>query len=178
MNILVFLSQAAIPILIVAILTAGFLKKQNIYDEFVEGAADGIKTAVKILPTLVGLMVSVGVLRASGFLDAVCGLMQGLAERIHFPSELIPLVIVRLFSNSAATGLLLDLYREYGTDSFLGLTASIMMSSTETVFYTMSVYFMAAKVTKTRWTLPGALIATFAGVAASVVIAQISIASI
>ena len=84
---------------------------------------------------------------------------------------MVPLTVVKMFSSSAATGLLLDAYKEFGTDSFLGLIASISMSCTETIFYTMSVYFMTAKVSKTRYTLTGALIATFAGLAASVVLA-------
>ncbi|MDE6961607.1 MAG: spore maturation protein, partial [Lachnospiraceae bacterium] len=95
----------------------------------------------------------------------------GLAEFLHFPVQLIPLSIIRLFSSSAATSLALDLYKSYGTDSYIGLTASIMMGCTETVFYTMSVYFLTAKVTKSRWTLAGALVSTFAGIAASVVLA-------
>ena len=81
---------------------------------------------------------------------------------------MVPLAIVRMFSSSAATGLVLDIFKEYGTDSRIGLIASIMMSCTETIFYTMSVYFMAAKVRKTRYTLAGALAATLAGIMASV----------
>ena len=86
---------------------------------------------------------------------------------------MIPLIIVRMFSSSAATGLSLDLFREYGTDSYIGLITSIMMSCTETIFYTMSVYFLAAKVRKTRWTLTGALVSTAAGIAASVFLARL-----
>ena len=127
---------------------------------------------MKILPTLVGLMVAVGMLRASGFLELISRLLTVPAQWIHFPVELVPLAIVRLFSSSAATSLALDIYKEYGTDSQIGLIASIMMSSTETVFYTMSVYFLTAKVSKTRWTLAGALLSTLAGIAASVVLAR------
>ena len=90
---------------------------------------------------------------------------------IGFPGELVPLSLVKMFSSSAATGLLLDVYKKYGTDSFLGLAASISMCCTETIFYTMSVYFMTAKINRTRYTLAGALIATFAGLAASVFLA-------
>ena len=89
-----------------------------------------------------------------------------------FPGELVPLTLVKMFSSSAATGLLLDLYREYGTDSVIGRIASISMSCTETIFYTMSVYYMTAKVTKTRYTVKGAMLATAAGLAASVVLAS------
>lgn len=144
--------------------------KCNVYDSFVTGAKDGMKTVVEVMPTLIGLMVGVGVLRASGFLDFVCDNLAAVAEILHFPGELIPLAIVRLFSSSAATGLALDIFKEFGTDSYTGLVASIMMGCTETVFYTMSVYFMTAKIKKTRWTLPGALLATFAGIGASVII--------
>lgn len=149
----------------------GLLMKKNIYDEFIKGAADGFKTVLNIMPTLIGLMMGVGILRASGFLEFVAKIIGNFTHAINFPAELVPLAIVRLFSSSAATGLALDLFKEYGTDSKIGLTASIMMGCTETVFYTMSVYFVAAKVTKTRWTLPGALLTTAAGVVASVVLA-------
>ena len=144
--------------------------KQPVYEEFVEGAKDGFWTVIKIMPTLIGLMVAVGVLRASGLLDCIAqGLGQVTAE-IGFPAELFPITIVKMFSSSAATGLLLDIYKEYGADSTLGKMASIMMSSTETIFYTMSVYFMSVKIKKTRYTLAGALLATVAGTLASVVI--------
>ena len=144
---------------------------RSVYDEFVKGAKKGLSTVVSILPTLVGLMMGVGILRASGALDAFGNLLRPAAEFVHFPVELVPLSVVKMFSSSAATGLLLDIYQKYGTDSFIGRIASISMSCTETIFYTMSVYFIAAKVSKTRWTLPGALIATVSGLAASVVLA-------
>mgnify|MGYP000192329446 CR=1 FL=1 len=92
-------------------------------------------------------------------------------RRIGFPGELVPLTVVKMFSSSAATGLLLDIFKEYGTDSYIGRIASISMSCTETIFYTMSVYYMTARVTKMRYTLTGALLATLAGVTASVVLA-------
>ena len=124
------------------------------------------------MPTLVGLMVAVGVLRSSGFLAFVGSLFRGVTDRIGFPSQLMPLVFIKMFSSSAATGLVLDIFKTYGTDSYIGLITSIMMSCTETIFYTMSVYFLAAKVTKTRYTLKGALAATAAGIAASAFLAM------
>ena len=132
------------------------------------GAKSGFFTVIKIMPTLIGLMVAVGVLRASGFLDFLSEMIGKVTAYVGFPSQLVPLAIVRMFSSSAATGLVLDVFKEYGTDSRIGLIASIMMSCTETIFYTMSVYFMAAKVRKTRYTLAGALAATLAGIMASV----------
>lgn len=166
-----YISDFIIPVIIFYIIAYALTEKVNVYDEFVAGAGDGLKTVLKIMPTLVGLMAAVGMLRASGFLDFVAFHLMGIASVLHFPVQLIPLAIVRLFSSSAATSLALDIYKSYGTDSYIGLTASIMMGCTETVFYTMSVYFLTAKVTKTRWTLTGALISTFAGIAASVALA-------
>lgn len=166
-----YLSDFIIPVVIFYIIACALIERVNVYDEFVTGAADGVKTVLKILPTLIGLMAAVGMLRASGFLDFLALRLMGIASFLHFPVQLIPLAIIRLFSSSAATSLALDIYKSYGTDSYIGLTASIMMGCTETVFYTMSVYFLTAKVTKTRWTLAGALLCTLAGIGASVVLA-------
>lgn len=171
MQAMLFLSDIMIPMLIFCIVAYGILNKQNIYEEFIEGAKDGFSTVIGIMPTLIGLMVAVGILRASGFLDFFASICANVTELIGFPSELLPVTVVKMFSSSAATGLLIDIYKEYGTDSMLGKMASIMMSSTETIFYTMSVYFMSVKIKKGRYTLAGALIATIAGTVASVVLA-------
>lgn len=163
-----YITDFIVPAVILLIVAYGVSEKVKVYDEFVRGAKKGFYTVIKIMPTLIGLMVAVGILRASGFLGFLAGLLGKLTDYIGFPSQLVPLAIVRMFSSSAATGLVLDLFKEYGTDSRIGLIASIMMSCTETIFYTMSVYFMAAKVKKTRYTLTGALLATVAGIVASV----------
>lgn len=173
MDILVSISGCIIPALIFFIAIYGALKKVPVYDEFVEGAKDGIKTVYNIAPTLVGLMVAVGILRSSGLLDFLSDIIGNFTDNIGFPSRLVPLTLVRMFSSSAATGLVLDIFEQFGTDTFIGITASIIMSCTETIFYTMSVYFLTAKVTKTRWTLPGALIATTAGIISSVILAML-----
>lgn len=171
MRFFLYLTDMVIPMVIFGIVCYGILMKVDVYDTFIKGARSGFFTVIKIMPTLIGLMVAVGVLRASGFLDFLAGHIGSVTKYIGFPGEMVPLTVVKMFSSSAATGLLLDAYKEFGTDSFLGLIASISMSCTETIFYTMSVYFMTAKVSKTRYTLTGALIATFAGLAASVVLA-------
>ena len=93
-------------------------------------------------------------------------------EYINFPAELMPLAVVKLFSSSAATGLALDIFKTYGVDSMLGKITALMLSSTETVFYTISVYYMSVKVKKTRWTIAGALICTVSGIIASVMLAR------
>lgn len=165
------ISNIIIPVIIFYIIAYGVMSKTNVYEDFVKGAKDGLKTVVGIMPTLVALMTAVGVLRASGFLSFLEGLVSPLSNKIGFPAELVPLAFIKMFSSSAATGLVLDIFKNYGTDSLVGLITSIMMSCTETIFYTMSVYFLAAKVTKTKYTLTGALLSTIAGIAASVVLA-------
>jgi len=172
MNRLVYMSQFIIPLVIFYIVGYGMLNKNNVYDDFVEGAKDGMKTVIGIMPTLIGLMVAVGILRTSGFLTFLSSQLQFFTDKISLPAPLVPIILMRLLSSSAATGLTLDVFKEYGTDSYIGLLTSIVMSCTEAVFYVMSVYFIAAGVKKTRWTLPGALIATVAGVVASVVITR------
>ena len=117
MRILLFLSDLMIPLLFFYIIGFGLLMKKDIYNDFVTGAFDGLKTVVKIMPTLIGLMTSVGILRASGFLDALASLLENLLKPTGFPSALVPLSIVKMFSSSAATSLLLDLYKQYGPDS-------------------------------------------------------------
>ena len=167
---LVTLSEMVIPLLILTIVTGGLLKKVDVYDAFVKGAMEGLKTVIHVLPTLIGLMMAVGVLRASGFLALIGTVFKGFTESVGIGSEVMPLLFIKLFSSSAATGLVLDIFGEYGPDSKTGLFTSIVMSCTETCFYTMSIYYMAAKVKRTRWTLPGALLCTFVGIAASFLI--------
>ncbi|MCI7149340.1 spore maturation protein [bacterium] len=171
MQFFLYMTDFIVPFLILGIVIYGISMNVDVYDTFIRGARSGFLTVIKILPTLIGLMVAVGILRASGFLEYISGLLGRVTQYVGFPGELVPLTVVKMFSSSAATGLLLDIFREYGTDSRVGLIASISMSCTETIFYTMSVYFMTAKVTKTRYTFAGALVATFAGLAASVVLA-------
>ena len=134
-----FLSESIIPLMVFLIVCYGLLNRQNIYQDFLEGAKDGFHTVIDILPTLIGLMTAVGILRASGFLDFLSKLLGKFAAFIHFPAELVPI--------------------------------SIMMSCTETIFYTMSIYFLHVGIKKTRFTLFGALFSTICGIAASVFIA-------
>lgn len=164
-------SNIIIPVIIFYIVAYGLASKTNVYEDFIKGAKDGFHTVIQIMPTLIGLMVAVGILRASGFLDFLAGIFSGVAGRLGFSSELVPLILIKMFSSSAATGLVLDIFKNHGPDSLLGMTTSIMMSCTETVFYTMSVYYMEAKVTKTRYTLTGAILTTVSGVAASIILA-------
>ncbi len=177
MKILLYLSEWLVPLMIFYIVGFGVLSKRPVFDDFLKGATEGIKTVFGVLPTLIGLMTAIGVLRTSGFLDAVSEILKIPAGVFKIPVELVPVILTRMISNSAATGLVLDIFKSYGPDSVIGNTASIIMGSTETIFYTMSVYFMTAKIEKTRWTLPGALTATAAGVLASIFLGNISCSS-
>lgn len=167
---LIWLSRALIPFAVCYIVAFGVISKRPVFDDFLAGAKDGMKTVADILPTLIGLMTAVGVLRASGFLDALGSWLSVPARWLHIPEPLIPLTLVRLVSNSAATGLVFDIFGRYGPDSFIGMTASVLMSCTETVFYCLSIYFGSVGVTKTRYALPGALVATAVGIAASILL--------
>lgn len=171
MKFFLYMTDFIVPFLILGIVIYGLGMQVNVYDTFIKGAKSGFWTVIKIMPTLIGLMVAVGILRASGFLEYLSILIGSVTDKFGFPGSLVPLTIVKMFSSSAATGLLLDIYKEFGTDSYVGLIASISMACTETIFYTMSVYFMTAKVRNSRYTLAGAMIATLAGLAASVALA-------
>lgn len=166
-----YLSEFMIPVLIFYIVAMGVAAKRNVYEDFMKGAKDGISTVVKIMPTMIALMVAVNVLRASGFLEMIAGLIRPLAEQLGFPEALVPLAVIKSFSGSGATGLLLDLFKEYGADSAVGKIGALMLSSTETIFYTMSLYFVTYKIQKTRYTLAGCIVSTIVGIAASTVLA-------
>ena len=173
MSVIVSISSFIIPGIMLFIVLYGIIKKQNVYDDFVTGATGGLKTVIKVMPTLIGLMVAVGVLRESGFMELMGKWLGKVTDPIGFPGELMPVTIVKIFSSSAATGMVLDIFKEYGPDSYMGKVTSLMMSCTETVFYTMSVYYITAKVTRTRWTLTGAILTTISGTIASVMLANV-----
>lgn len=174
MKFLLYLSEIIIPFTAAYIITHGLSMKRNVFEDFTKGAADGIKTAAELLPTLIGLLMGTRVLRASGLLDFLCNGIGYLIRFIgipDFPEELLPLAIVKMISASAANGLLFDIFKEFGTDSFTGMAASIMMSCSETMLYCLSIYFGSVHITKTRWSVSGSLIAILSGIFASLMLA-------
>lgn len=172
MQIITYLSNMVIPMFLFLVIGMGLLEKQDIYNDFLDGAEEGLKTVAKIVPTLIGMMVAVGVLRASGFLEFMGEFFGQFSGKIGFPGVLMPLTMVRLFSSSAAVGLLLDLFKKYGTDSTIGCMAALILGATESVFYCMSVYFGVVKIRRTRYTLVGALFASLVGVVSAVWVVQ------
>ncbi|MFV0520191.1 MAG: spore maturation protein [Lachnospirales bacterium] len=161
-----YFTNGVIPFFLLFVLAYSLFKKVDIFEVFKEGVFEGVKTVYLIFPTILGLMMAVSLLRATGFLDHLSIILSYVVPN-SFPADVIPLIMMRLVSSSAATGILLDLFEVYGTDTFIGRYISVMMCSTETVFYTMSVYFLSAKITKTRYTLIGALFANLVGVVIS-----------
>ncbi len=133
MNALAHLSDIVIPILIFFIVGYGFVSKVKVYETFLKGAKDGLKIVVDIVPTLIGLLVAVGMLRASGFFEMLGTLLGPAAAVVGLPAQLLPLLVVKLFSSSAATGLVLDIFRTSGPDSYAGMLTSILMSCTDTM---------------------------------------------
>jgi len=171
MRMLTYVSDMLIPLIIFFVVGYGLVSKVKVYETFLKGAKEGLRVVVDIMPTLIGLMMAVGILRASGFFDLLGTLVGPMTEGIGLPAQLVPVLIIKMFSSSAATGLVLDIFKTSGPDSYAGMLTSILMSCTETIFYTMSVYFLAAKVTKTKFTLSGALFSTLVGTIASMILA-------
>ena len=170
MSVILYLSDIIIPLIILCLIVNGLLMKLDIFSIFLDGAKEGLGLAVHILPTLIGLLTAIGVMKASHIFDMIGNILGPLLEWADLVPEVVTLMIVKLFSSSAATGMMLDIFTTYGVDSRYGLLSALMLSCTESCVYTMSVYFMAVKITDTRWTLAGALTATFAGMIASILL--------
>ncbi|MBQ3252815.1 MAG: spore maturation protein [Oscillospiraceae bacterium] len=152
-----------VPCLLFAAAAATLRKKENAYDLMLSGAADGLKLMVRLLPCLILLLTAVGMLRASGAIEILSNWLSPFFSLFGIPPETAMLVLIRPISGSAALAVGADLMAQYGVDSLIGRTAAIMLGSTETTFYTISVYFGAAGIQKTRYTLPAALIADLTG---------------
>ncbi|MCR4435002.1 MAG: spore maturation protein [Clostridiales bacterium] len=152
-------SVYAIPVIFLLILCTGIYKGVKVFDVFVEGAKEGLATVIRILPSLVGLLVAIGVFRASGALDLIVFAAAPVASALGIPAEALPLAFLRPISGSASLALVSDILKAYGPDSFIGRVASTMMGSTETIFYTLTVYFGAVGIKNIRYTLIAALAA-------------------
>lgn len=152
-----------IPGLMIVTACAALAKRQDVYGALLEGGLDGLKLLVTIVPALVVLLTAVHMLRASGAIELLTKWLSPVAAAVGIPAETLPLVLLRPISGSAALAIGADLMAVHGPDSLIGRTAAVMLGSTETTFYTISVYFGAAGVKKTRYTIPAALIADVTG---------------
>lgn len=162
----------SVPLIMAAIIISGLFNKVKIFDCFTSGAKDGMITVFKIFPSLLGLMVSVYMLKESGVLSFVSNLAEPMLKVLSVPKEVFPLFMMRPVSGSGSLGILSDILSTYGADSYIGKCASVMMGSTETTFYTIAVYYGCINITKTRHTLPCALIADFTGMVIACVVTR------
>ncbi len=173
MQIVNYLSASAIPIVILIIIFYGLKEKKKVFDIFLEGATEGMKIVVNLFPTLIGIFLAVGALRNSGILDFIIELISPVTNLLKIPSQILPLAMLRPISGSASMGVAVDIMKQYGVDSTIGLITSCIMGSTETTFYTIAIYTACVKVKKIRFVLAAALLADLAGMITSVIICQI-----
>jgi spore maturation protein B len=164
------ISLWAIPVLLVVIPLVGLLRKVKVYDVFIEGAKEGFDVAVKIIPFLVGILVAIGMFRASGAMDLLMAAIRPLVTSTGFPAELVPLAILRSLTGSGSLAFTTDLIKTYGPDSVIGRMAATLYGSSETTFYVLAVYFGAVGVRRTRHAVPAALIGDIVAAIAAVVI--------
>ena len=173
MQVINYISSAAIPTVILIILLYGVAEKNKVYDTFLEGAKDGIEIVFKLFPTLVGIFLAVGALRQSGIIALIIKLISPITNLLKIPNQILPLAMLRPISGSASMAVAVDIMQKYGVDTTIGLITSTIMGSTETTLYTIAVYTSCVGVKKTRFVLFAALIADFVGMITSVVIWQI-----
>lgn len=152
-------TKSIIPITVIIILGYGMIKGRKVYEWFLEGAKDGLMVCLKIFPCLLAMLVAVQIFKNANLLDLVNKLVAPLSGAIGLPQEVVPLVLIKPISGSGAIGMFTDIIKTYGTDTFIGLVASVIMGTTETIFYTITVYYGAAKIKKIRHTLWAAVIA-------------------
>lgn len=158
-----------LPGLILALLIYAYIKGVDVYSAFISGASEALPLIGKILPTMAAMMIALAIFRHSGAMSRFTGLISPICQAVGMPEELAPLFVLRPFSGSAAMALLQDVYSSCGADSFLGCAASVMLGSTETIFYTVSLYLGSVGITKPRHSVAAALIASVAGAAAALV---------
>lgn len=152
---------AVLPVVIGIILVYAFIKGLDVFDSFITGAREGIKTTVNILPTLIGLIVAVSMLRASGLLDAITSVVAPAAQAVGISPEIVPLMLLRPVSGSGSSAYTISILEQFGPDSQTGMIASVLSSATETTFYAIAVYFGATKYKKLSYTVPVSLLGDF-----------------
>lgn len=163
------MSAAIIPLLAAVVVVYAIVKKVDVYDAFVKGAMEGLPILLRVLPYMAAMLISIQLLRASGAIDALTGAIGKPLEAAGMPVELLPMALLRPFSGSAAMAMVADIFKNHGVDSMLGLTASTMIGSSETIFYTLAMYFGSVGIQKTRFTLPVALLSSLVSVIGSIV---------
>ncbi len=159
----------AVPFVIMFIVVFGAVKKVDLFESFRQGAKDGIGSLISVAPSLIGLVLAVNMLDASGFFDIICSLLSPVCSAVGIPQEVLPLGLIRPVSGSGSYAVLSSILEKYGPDSLIGKTASVMAGSTETTFYAIAVYYGAAGIRKTRYTVPAAIAADLCGIITAVI---------
>ena len=172
MSLINFLSSVSMPMVILFIIIYGVREKNKVFDSFLDGAKEGIKTTLSILPTLVGLFFAIGALRSSGVLDLITKIVSPLLNILNFPTELVPLSLLRPISGSGSIAVATDIMKNCGVDTLIGNIASTIMGSTETTLYTIAIYTSCVKVKKTRYILLAALTGDVVGIIASNIVCR------
>lgn len=172
MSIASLISNAVFLSFVVGIPLIAAFRGVVVFDAFIEGAKEGVYTTVRIIPHLVGLLVAIGMLRASGFFDVISRGLSPVLTRIGVPADILPFAFIRPFSGSAANGVMADIIHQHGGDAFISKLTATMMGSTETTFYVIAVYFGAVGIRKTRYAIPVGLTADIAGMIASVIVCR------
>ena len=157
------LFSMVVPLVLCGVALYSALRRVDVYDALVQGAGEGLETLLHIVPALVALMTAVSMLRASGALDLAAAALAPALDRVGLDARLLPLMLTRPISGSAALGVGADLITTWGPDSTVGRTAAVMLGSTETTFYTIAVYFGAVGISRTRYAVPAALCADLTG---------------
>lgn len=168
-----YFSNIAMPLMILIIVSYGIIERKKVFDIFLDGAKDGVKVVLNIFPTLVGLFVAIGALRSSGIIDLIIRFLTPVFNILKFPTEILPLALIRPISGSSSIAVATDIMKNFGVDSNIGLIASVIMGSTETTIYTIAVYTSAVGIKKTRFVLWAALIADFVGIVTSIIVCRI-----
>ena len=166
------ISVLILPLMILIILSAGIFKKVHVYEEFIEGAKDGFKVSVSIIPYLVAIIVGISMFKASGGIDLISNLLGSLLAKLSVPAEIIPIMITRSLSGSATLGLFSDIANQFGPDSYITKLAAVMVGSSETTFYVLSVYFGSIGIKKYRYALLTGIIADITGIVLAVLVAR------
>lgn len=163
----------AIPVILLVVLTLAMIKKIKVYEIFVDGAKEGFQVAVRIIPYLVAILVAIGMFRASGAMGYLVKFLSPVTSLIGMPAEALPVALMRPLSGSGTLGIVTELMKEHGPDSFIGRLTSTMFGSTETTFYVLAVYFGSVGIKKTRHAVAAGLIGDVAGMLAAVMICHI-----
>ena len=168
-----YLSKSIIPIIFLLIITYGMFKGRKVYEWFIEGAKDGLKVTLRIFPYLLAMIIAVQIFKEANLMNLLNNFIAPLGNFIGLPKDLIPLLIIKPLSGSGAIGMFTDIIKSFGPDTRTGLIASVVMGSTETIFYTITVYFGAIKVKKIRHTLWAAIFADMTAIIMAILMVNI-----